>query len=109
MKEIDQKVLTHWVENLINAIRYYRTGDKKYKNKIKIDGEDCAWCKKYFMSTCCKGCPIFEVTQQRGCNGTNWLEISNIVYEDWDDNGYQLVKEIAEFYNFLKKIILENK
>lgn len=88
-----------WTEEQKKALRGSIRKWQRIVNGTGIDDgtENCACCKKWnHHGNRCVGCPIFQFTGRRGCEGTPY----NLNY-----HGEDIDKDISEL-NFLRAVYL---
>lgn len=120
LNKVSAKVQRHWANNLINAIRFYRTRNIDNYLAIHINTSCCAYCQIYFGKGCI-GCPINKQNVKWiRCGGTPFNDVSAIMalmdkYEFNDFESYtnvnmlsrRCVTAIWKEYLFLKKTYRE--
>jgi len=83
LTELQKCVNDHWNNNLIYAIRFYRTGDFEYLGKISTSFRACAYCQAFYNSGCSE-CPVKLLTDTPECRDTPYLNVCRIkdkIYE----------------------------
>ncbi len=115
LNKIDAAVQAHWADNLINAVKFYRTGDVEYYYRIEIFTDTCEYCKKYVAHlnfpgrfqemVCCKNgvsCPL-KLKGHELCRNLEYHHVSDLMNQGVT-NKRALVKAIWEEYKFLKTV-----
>jgi len=73
---------------LLASIAHYERNvahvDANRIDLVSVNGRDCALCARFYGSNNCAGCPVFEHTKWRHCQGTPWSDAMDAL-EDFND------------------------
>lgn len=118
MKPINEKVLHHWADNLINAIKYCRTSYITYLYRIRVSSSFCEWCKIFGVDVrdMCFLCPIYLETGERHCSKTPWTTVEFNLLQCREESHLNigkhkasLVEAVWKEYLFIKQCIERNE